>query len=78
MFVDSYPWVMYGNVFGMLYFAKTVMKKPYLSSSNYMQKMSGTIDDGAYLSKQDSDFMYCLFYGFVARNKKKIARIYGV
>ncbi len=53
MFVDSYPWVMYGNVFGMLYFARTVMKKPYLSSSNYLQRMTGAIRDNAYLSKND-------------------------
>ena len=38
--LDSYPWVMLGNIYGMGYFTDTVMTKNYLSSSNYILKMS--------------------------------------
>jgi deoxyribodipyrimidine photolyase-related protein len=42
LFVDSYDWVMVPNVYGMSQFADggTFTTKPYLSSSNYLKKMS--------------------------------------
>ncbi|MGF1678717.1 MAG: cryptochrome/photolyase family protein [Candidatus Methylacidiphilales bacterium] len=42
MFIDAYDWVMVPNVYGMSQFADggTFTTKPYLSSSNYIRKMS--------------------------------------
>ena len=41
-FIDAYDWVMVGNVYGMSQFSDggSITTKPYLSSSNYMIKMS--------------------------------------
>ena len=36
--VDSYDWVMIGNVYGMGYHNTNIMRKPYLSTSNYIKK----------------------------------------
>lgn len=42
MFIDAYDWVMVPNVFGMSQYADggLITTKPYLSSSNYILKMS--------------------------------------
>ena len=42
MFIDSYDWVMVPNVYGMSQFADggLMTTKPYISSSNYILKMS--------------------------------------
>ena len=42
MFIDSYDWVMVPNVYGMSQFADggLMSTKPYISSSNYILKMS--------------------------------------
>lgn len=42
MYVDSYDWVMVPNVYGMSQFADggLMSTKPYISSSNYIKKMS--------------------------------------
>jgi len=42
MFIDSYEWVMAPNVYGMGQYAwpEMMMTKPYISSSNYINKMS--------------------------------------
>ena len=42
MFIDSYDWVMVPNVYGMSQFSDggTFSTKPYISSSNYVKKMS--------------------------------------
>jgi deoxyribodipyrimidine photolyase-related protein len=42
LFVDAYDWVMVPNVYGMSQFADggSITTKPYLSSSNYVTKMS--------------------------------------
>lgn len=41
-FIDAYDWVMVGNVYGMSQFSDggTITTKPYISSSNYLIKMS--------------------------------------
>ena len=41
-FIDSYDWVMVPNVYGMSQFADggLMSTKPYISSSNYLKKMS--------------------------------------
>ena len=42
LFIDSYDWVMVPNVYGMSQFADggLMSTKPYISSSNYVYKMS--------------------------------------
>ena len=42
LFIDSYDWVMVPNVYGMSQFADggLMSTKPYISSSNYILKMS--------------------------------------
>lgn len=42
MFIDSYDWVMVPNVYGMSLYADggMITTKPYISSSNYIRKMS--------------------------------------
>jgi len=42
MYIDAYDWVMVPNVYGMTQFADggLMMTKPYISSSNYILKMS--------------------------------------
>jgi deoxyribodipyrimidine photolyase-related protein len=42
MFIDAYDWVMVPNVYGMSQYADggLITTKPYLSSSNYVRKMS--------------------------------------
>jgi deoxyribodipyrimidine photolyase-related protein len=42
MAIDSYDWVMTPNVYGMSQFADggLITTKPYISSSNYVRKMS--------------------------------------
>jgi len=41
-YIDSYDWVMVGNVYGMSQFSDggSITTKPYISSSNYILKMS--------------------------------------
>jgi len=44
--IDAYDWVMVPNIYSMGYFSKIGMKRPYLSSSNYLLKMSDYKKDG--------------------------------
>ncbi|MGB5867902.1 MAG: hypothetical protein WBG69_08550, partial [Arcobacteraceae bacterium] len=41
-YIDAYDWVMVGNVYGMSQFSDggSITTKPYISSSNYIIKMS--------------------------------------
>ena len=64
---DSYDWVMVGNVYGMGYFSTNTMRKPYLSTSNYILKMSDYKKDGHWNEIWDS-----LFYNFLLDNKLKL------
>jgi deoxyribodipyrimidine photolyase-related protein len=44
--IDAYDWVMVSNIYSMGYFSKIGMRRPYLSSSNYITKMSNYKKDG--------------------------------
>ena len=51
--VDSYDWVMIGNIYGMGYYSTITTTKPYLASSNYITNMSSdykrnTVLDGLF------------------------------
>ena len=70
MFVDAYDWVMVPNVYGMTQFADggLMMTKPYISSSNYILKMSDhknaiAIGDG--LDDSWADIWDGLFWRFM-------------
>lgn len=44
--MDAYSWVMISNIYAMGYFYPHIMSKPYISSSNYILKMTDYKKDG--------------------------------
>ncbi len=44
--MDAYSWVMISNIYAMGYFHPKIMSKPYISSSNYILKMTNYKKDG--------------------------------
>ena len=70
MFIDSYDWVMTPNVYGMSQYSYTeMMTKPYISSSNYIQKMSN-YKDGEWKKYWDG-----LYWNFISKHEEKISDI---
>ncbi|MBE0535180.1 MAG: cryptochrome/photolyase family protein, partial [Phycisphaerae bacterium] len=69
LFIDAYDWVMTPNVFGMSQYADGGMMttKPYVSSSNYVRKMSD-FAAGPWCEIWDG-----LFWRFVGRHRKVFA-----
>ncbi len=69
LFIDAYDWVMVPNVFGMSQYADggLMTTKPYISSSNYIRKMSD------YKSGPWCDIWDSLFWRFIAKHKKIFA-----
>lgn len=67
--LDSYDWVMINNVYSMGLHADggLTTTKPYISSSNYVRKMSNIKPDGYWESAWD-----ILYYHFIYRNKSKL------
>ena len=65
MFIDSYDWVMVPNVYGMSQFSDggIFSTKPYISSSNYVKKMSN-FKNGSWSAIWDA-----LFWKFIKDNK---------
>lgn len=67
LFIDSYDWVMVPNVYGMSQYADPrIMTKPYISSSNYIQKMSH------YSSGEWCDVWDGLYWNFISQHRSKI------
>lgn len=66
---DSYEWVMHQNVLEMVFFVSggKTMRKPYISSSNYILKMSNYSSKGEWISIWNDKY-----HGFVKKNKKKL------
>ena len=67
---DSYEWVMYQNVYDMVFFVSggATMRRPYISSSNYIIKMSNYKKDkwcGVWNNK---------YKQFIIRNKNKLMK----
>jgi hypothetical protein len=65
--IDAYDWVMVGNLSAMGYAKETgstVARKPYISGSGYVAKMSGNGygDEGGWKDKWDA-----MFYDYVRR-----------
>jgi len=65
LFIDAYEWVMVPNVYGMSQYADggRITTKPYISSSNYIRKMSD-------FARGDwCDIWDGLFWRFISRHK---------
>ncbi|UCG56781.1 MAG: cryptochrome/photolyase family protein [Phycisphaerales bacterium] len=69
LFIDAYDWVMVPNVYGMSQYADggLITSKPYISSSNYVKKMSG-FGTGLWCNIWDA-----LFWRFVQKHRKVFA-----
>ena len=68
--IDSYEWVMYQNVFDMVFFVTggQTMRKPYITSSNYILKMSN-YKKGEWSKKWNN-----LYEKFMIDHKEKLWR----
>lgn len=66
MYIDAYDWVMVPNVYGMSQYADggLICTKPYVSSSNYIRKMSN-FDKGNWAEIWDA-----LYWRFIYKHKK--------
>lgn len=70
MFIDSYDWVMIPNIYGMSQYAwSEMMTKPYISSSNYIRKMSN------YAGGEWEEYWDGLYWSFIEKNREKIENI---
>lgn len=71
--LDSYDWVMIGNVYSMGLWSDggLTMRKPYFSSDNYIDKMSG----GRY-EKQNNwrEVWNALYYRFLVKHKNELKK----
>ena len=65
---DSYEWVMHQNVLDMVFFVSggDTMRRPYISSSNYILKMSD-YQKGEWSEEWDK-----MYKEFIRKNKKKL------
>ena len=76
MYVDAYEWVMVGNVIGMSQYADGGLdnggfaSKPYISGSNYLQKMGRWWPSGA--AAKDSEWT-TMYWAFLERHQDKLA-----
>ena len=71
--MDSYDWVMIGNVYSMTLWADggMTMRKPYISGDGYIMNM------GNYKSKGDWNTMWNnVFHHFIDRNQEKLSKTY--
>jgi deoxyribodipyrimidine photolyase-related protein len=66
MYIDAYDWVMVPNVYGMSQYADggLICTKPYISSSNYIRKMSN-FEKGDWCEIWDA-----LYWRFIYKHKK--------
>lgn len=66
-YIDAYDWVMVGNVYGMSQFSDggSITTKPYISSSNYILKMSH------YPKGQWCEIWDGLYWRFLHRHKER-------
>ncbi len=69
MFIDSYDWVMVANVYSMALYADggLITTKPYISSSNYVRKMSDYGNDSGWAEKWDA-----LYWSFIDSHYEKL------
>jgi deoxyribodipyrimidine photolyase-related protein len=80
IYIDALEWVEITNTRGMSQFADggIVGTKPYVSSANYIHKMSNYCDGCAYNRSEKTGEMSCpfnsLYWHFYHRNEDKLAR----
>ena len=70
MYIDAYDWVMVPNVYGMSQYADggSMVTKPYVSSSNYILKMSH------YKKDEWCDIWDGLYWRFIEKNKDRFKK----
>ncbi len=75
--LDSYDWVMVGNVYSMALWADggLTMRKPYISGSGYIMKM-GNFDNKSKETKEWQTKWDDLFHHFIDRNGEKLLKTY--
>lgn len=82
--IDAYSWVMISNIYAMGYFYPNIMSKPYISSSNYILKMTNYKKDGhwnviwdALYHKflKDKSSTYTFFYKRTYKNNKDMHKL---
>lgn len=82
--MDAYSWVMISNIYAMGYFLPRIMSKPYISSSNYILKMTNYKKDGhwniiwdALYHKflKDKPSSYTFFYKRTYKNNKNMHKL---
>ena len=70
--IDSFDWVMVGNIFAMSQYSSNIMtKRPYFSSSNYILKMSN-FKKGKWCEIWDA-----LYYSFINKHKELFSKNYS-
>ena len=71
--IDSYEWVMWGNIFGMVLNKIKIMKKNYIASSNYLLKMSNykNINNWSYI-------FTCLYYNYISKHINILKKDYSL
>jgi deoxyribodipyrimidine photolyase-related protein len=69
--IDAYDWVMVFNIWGMGYFYKHAMTKPYISTSHYIVKMSDYKKDGVWDTMWDR-----MFYDFIKSRPSAYVGVY--
>ena len=70
-FIDAYDWVMVPNVYGMSQYSDggLITTKPYISSSNYILKMSDYKSNEPWCNIWDG-----LFWRFLSKNESKLKK----
>ena len=74
-FIDSYEWVMVPNIYGMSQYSLksiSMMTRPYISSSNYIKKMSDYKKEN-WFNNWDS-----LYWYFIYTHKELLKKIYSI
>jgi deoxyribodipyrimidine photolyase-related protein len=69
--LDAYSWVMISNVYAMGYFYPKMMTKPYISTSNYVVKMTNYKKDGHWDVIWDA-----LYHDFLRKKPKEYTFFY--
>lgn len=69
--MDAYSWVMISNIYAMGYFYPKIMSKPYLSTSNYINKMTNYKRNGQWDIIWDA-----LYHSFVASKPSQYTFFY--
>ena len=80
--MDSYDWVMIGNVYSMALWADggLTMRKPYISGDGYIMKM-GNYTNSKSKSKNNNNTNWnsiwnTIFHHFIDRNQEKLSKTY--